>query len=209
MIYSIVGTHIHIREKGHQELLKMGVVTHHVYGEHVEELEQLVDASSLFGDPVIVLCIQLGDNTHAKDELKRLLDRMQESSNIFVVDEPFADVHLFNRLTKVSKKVFDAREEKIKDMSVFALCDAFIERDKKQAWVLFQDLKKEGSGEAIQGALWWKFQTEWSKVSEGKRSLFTQSDCERIGGELLRSSILAHRGEKDLLLELERIILTV
>lgn len=83
-----------------------------------KELEQLVDASSLFGDPVIVLCIQLGDNTHAKDELKRLLDRMQESSNIFVIDEPFADVHLFNRLTKVSKKVFDAREEKIKDMSV-------------------------------------------------------------------------------------------
>lgn len=209
MIYSIVGTHTSLREKGNKEISSLGSQTHHIYSEQIGELEALINATSLFGDPVIVVCIQLGEVGSSKEELKRLLDPMSTSVNIFIIDEPFADVHLVNRLQKVSKKLFDAREEKIKDTSVFRLCDSFISRDKKQAWIDFMDIKKADNAEAIHGALWWKFQLEWSKVKEGKRSLFTEEDCKRIGGELMRSTILAHKGEKDLLLELERIILTL
>lgn len=209
MIYSIVGTHGGLREKGNKELQALGEVMHHIYSEQVEGLESLIDASSLFGGPVIVVCYQLGEVASSKEELKRLLEPMSTSPTIFIIDEPFADVHLFNRLQKVSTKLFDAREEKLKDTSVFAFCDAFIARDKKKAWVDFIELKKNGNAEAIQGALWWKFQMEWSKVKEGKRSLFTEEECRRIGGEIVRSSILAHRGEKDLMLELERIVLSV
>lgn len=209
MIYSIVGTHHRLREKGNKELSALGKAMHHIYSEQIGELESLINATSLFGDPVIVVCIQLGEVASSKEELKRLLDSMSASTNIFIIDEPFADVHLVNTLSKVSKKLFNAREEKIKDTSVFALCDAFIARDKKQAWVDFIRIKKADNAEAIQGALWWKFQIEWSKVKEGKRSLFSEVECERIGGELLRSSILAHRGQKDLFIELERVILTL
>ncbi len=209
MIYSIVGTHYGLREKGNKEIKALGGAMHHIYSEQIGELEALIDATSLFGDPVIVVCIQLGENASSKEELKRLMDAMSLSVNIFIVDEPFADVHLVNRLQKVSKKLFDAREEKLKDTSVFALCDSFIARDKKQAWVDFMNIKKPDNAEAIQGALWWKFQTEWVKVKEGKRSLFNDNECERIGGELVRSSILAHRGQKDLFVELEKIILSI
>ncbi len=209
MIYSIVGTHYERREKGNKELAKLGSLTHHMYSEHIGEMEALIDARNIFGDPVIVFCSQLGENASSKDELKRLLPLMSESINIFIVDEPFADVHLVNRLQKVSTKLFDAREEKLKDTSVFALCDAFIARDKKQAWVDYMRIKKADNGQAIQGALWWKFQMEWSKVAQGKRSAFSVKDCERIGGELLRAPILAHRGKKDLFVELERIILSI
>jgi hypothetical protein len=209
MIYSIVGTQNDIREKGAKEVALFGAPSHHIYSEHILELEPLISATSLFGEAVIVTCIQLGENASSKEELKRLLDEMNTSLNIFIIDEPFADSHFVTRLQKVSKKIFDAREEKIKDMSVFKVCNSFVMRDKKQAWVDFLELKKEGNAEAIQGALWWKFQQEWSKVTEGKRSLFSKVECEKIGGELLRSSILAHRGEKDLMLELERIILSL
>lgn len=209
MIYSIVGTHYEVREKSNKEILALGVATHHIYSEQVTTLEPLIHATSLFGEPVIVVCIQLGENASSKEELKRLLDPMSESTNIFIIDEPFADVYLFNTLKKVSKKTFDAREEKKKDTRVFALCDSFIARDKRQAWVQFLELKKDGSGEAIQGALWWKFQVEWAKVKDGKKSLFTEKECEQFGGDIMKSSILAHRGEKDLMLELERIILTI
>ena len=209
MIYSIVGTHYGLREKGNKEVRVLGEATHHIYSEQVGDLEVLVDATSLFGDSVIVVCVQLGDTASSKEELTRLLEAMSASINIFIIDEPFADVHLFKRLQKVSKKIFDAREEKLKDTSVFALCDAFIARNKKQSWVDFMRIKKTENAEAIQGALWWKFQTEWVKVKEGRPSLFSEAECRKIGGELLRSSILAHRGEKDLFVELERIILSV
>ncbi len=134
---------------------------------------------------------------------------MGTSSNIFIIDEPFADAHLVTRLQKVSKKLFDAREEKLKDTSVFKLCDSFIARNKKQAWIDYMNIKKADNAEAICGALWWKFQPEWLKVKEGKRSLFTLEDCERIGGQLVRAPILAHKGERDLFVELEKIILSV
>jgi hypothetical protein len=176
----------------------------------VGELEQLIDATSLFGDPVIVTCIQLGDVATSKKELVERLPQRGESKNIFIIDELFADVHLFNKIDKVAKKTFDAREEKIKDTSVFKLCDSFALRDKKQAWLDFLALKDAGNeGEAIQGALWWKFQVVWQATLDGRKTSFTKDECERIGGELVRSTILAHRGEKDLMIELERIILSL
>lgn len=209
MLYSIIGTHGKVREKAHKELAVFGTPTRHLYSEHIHELASLIDAQDIFGDSVVTLCVQLGDTASSKEEFIRLLPSMSESKNMFIVDEPFADIHLFNKLKKVSHTLFDAREEKVKDMSVFTLCNSFIVRDKKQAWVDFMDVKKREGGESIAGALWWKFQAEWLRVSEGKKSVFSKNDCERIGGELMRAPILAHRGQKDLLLELERIILSL
>lgn len=209
MVYSIIGTSKEIREKSARELASLGVATHHIYAEKVSELEMLIDASNLFGERVIVVCIQLGESVTSKDELVRLLEDMKKSLNIFIIDEPFADIHLYKMLTKVSEKIYDAREEKIKDRSVFMLCDSFITRNKKQAWQDFLHVRATESGEAIQGALWWKFRTEWQNVKEGKRSPFSNEDCERIGKELVLSTPLAHRGKKDLMVELERIILSL
>ena len=65
------------------------------------------------------------------------------------------------------------------------------------------------SPEAVQGALWWKFQIIWADTRSGKPSRFTLSECEAIGGRLMKSSILAHRGEGDLKLLLEKIVLSL
>ena len=84
-MYSIVGTNKVIREKSAQELISLGVATHHIYSEKVGELGTLIDASSLFGETVVVVCVQLGDVVASKNELIRLLKDMEESSNIFII----------------------------------------------------------------------------------------------------------------------------
>lgn len=209
MIYSIIGTQRIIREKALKEIALLGEPQHHLYSEHVNMLSSLIDASNLFGDTVVVCCISLGDDASAKQEMLRLLEQMEASKNIFIIDEPFGDVHLKNKLSKFSKKLYDAKEEVKKDTTLFALCDEFIKRNKKDAWILLRTIQQQEKGESIIGLLWWKFQLEWVKVREGKKSLFSLDDCERIGGAIIRASIKAHRGEADLMVEIEKIVLTV
>lgn len=209
MIYTIVGTHKETREKGNKEFAALGAVTQYIYSEQASSLEEHIDATSLFGDTIIISCVQLGDTGSSKEVLVTLLPKLETSNNIFIIDEPFADVHFINKLTKVSKKLINAKEEKVKDTSVFALCDSFAKRDKRQAWVDFIHLKEKGEGEAIQGALWWKFQQVWQDTKAGRRTAYTLPECERIGGDIVRASIKAHRGELDLMIELERIIISI
>lgn len=207
MIYAIVGTDTIRREKAYEALTSLGVVSAHIYSEQVATLEPLISASSLFGEKVIANLIQVMELASSRDEVVRLLPEMKESTNIFIIDEPFADANRVARLTKYAEKVYDAREEKKKEIDVFVLCNLFARRDKKEAWVEWMRIRDIGSPEAIQGALWWKFQGIWADVRAGKPSKFTLSECEEIGGKLMRSSIIAHRGEGDLKVELEKIVL--
>ncbi len=209
MIYSVVGTSRVLRDKAFLEFSKVGVVTRYVYGEQIGELESLVEAGSLFGETTTISCVQLMDTEQGRDEMLRLLPRMETAENIFIIDEPFGDVHRWNRLSKVSKKIIDARVEKVKDRSVFTLCASFVARDKKMTWINWMNVRDKESGEAIQGALFWKWKDLWEGVCEGRSAKYTLLECEKIGGELVRSTILAHRGEKDLMVELERIILSI
>ena len=209
MIYSIVGTDTVKREKAYEGLKKIGNISAHIYSEQIGGLEALIEASNLFGDKIIVNLIQVMDVAFSRDEIIRLLPKMKDSKNVFVIDEPFADANRVKRLEKYSEKIFDAREEKIKDIDVFTLCNLFAKRDKKGLWIEWMNVKDKESGEAIHGALWWKFSTLWQDVRSGKPSKFTLQECEEIGGRLVRSSILAHRGEKDLKVELEAILLSI
>lgn len=207
MIYAIVGTDTNKREKAYEGLASLGNVSAHIYSEQVATLEPLISASNLFGDKVIANLIQVMDLASSREEIVRLLPEMKESSNIFIIDEPFADANRVARLTKYSEKLFDAREEKEKDVDVFIFCNLFARRDKKGVWVEWMRIRDLDSPEAIQGALWWKFQGIWNDTKLGKPSKFTLNECEGIGGKLLRAPILAHRGEADLKVELERVVL--
>ncbi len=209
MIYAVVGGDAKKREIAFSELAKKGESKNHIYGEQIDQLEPIINAVSLFGDTVVVTLVQTMDNASSKEEVTRLLQDMKESSNIFIIDEPFADANRVSRLTKYAEKVYDAREEKVKDVDVFTLCNYFAKRDKKNAWLEWMKLRDSGSKEAVAGALWWKFQIVWQDAKAGKVTKFTQEECEKIGGDLVKASIRAHRGELDLGLELERIILSL
>jgi hypothetical protein len=209
MIYAIVGTDTTKREKAYEILAREGVVSTHIYSEQVATLEPLVSASSLFGDKVIVNLIQVMELASARDEVVRLLPDMKESLNIFIIDEPFADTNRVKSLTKYSEKVFDGREEKEEEVNAFTLATLFAKRDKKNAWIEWMRIRELTSPESISGILWWKFQIVWGDVRSGKPSKFSLAECEEIGGRLMKSSIKAHRGEGDLKVELEKIILSL
>jgi hypothetical protein len=209
MIYAIIGTNPKKREEARREMTKLGTAASHIYGENVRDLESFLEASSLFGGTIIVDCISLLEGGASKEEAVRLLPRMKDSGTIFIVDEPFAVATTITLLTQYTEKVFDCREEKERDLDPFLLCTAFAKRDKKTAWVEWMKIRDELQAEAIQGALWWKFQIIWQDTKNGKPSKFTLDECEAIGERLVKSSILAHRGEKDLKVELECLILSL
>jgi hypothetical protein len=208
MIYTIVGTDSKVREKSLAEIAKIGELAAHIYSEQISSLVPLIEAGSMFGDKVIVYLIQTLEKAETREYVYELLASMEASANTFIIDEPFADANRTKKLEKFSKKLYDAREEKKSGPDPFALCNAFARRDKKAVWVEWMRLR-EVEPEAVQGALWWKFQTVWADVKSGRPGKFTASECEDLGGRLLRSSILAHRGERDLRVELESIILSI
>lgn len=209
MIYSIVGTDIKVREKAYKELDKCGNISAHIYSEQIAGLLAFVDAQSLFGEKSVVNVIQVMDVASSRDELVRLLPIMKDSQTVFIIDEPFADANRVTKLAKFSEKVYDAREVKKKDVDVFTLTNLFAKRDKKALWIEWMRVRNLDSAEALQGVLWWKFVMIWSDVKNGKPSKFSLSECEDIGGKLVRAPILAHRGEADLKEEIEEIILSV
>lgn len=209
MIYAVIGTERTKRDKALAEIAKLGEPTAHIYGEQISALKPLIEATSLFGDKVIAHLIQTLDKADTREHVYDLLPLMKESPNIFVLDEPFADANRFKKLQKFVETMYDAREEKEEGVSPFALANAFARRDKKSVWIEWMNIRDKESPEAIQGMLWWKFQTIWSDVRSGRPGKFTLSECESLGGRILRSSILAHRGERDLKVELESIILSI
>lgn len=195
--------------KALDEISKAGKVTSHIYAEQISALQPLIEANSLFGDKVVAHLIQVLEKAETREYVYELLPSMKESENIFVLDEPFADANRTKKIEKYSEKLFNAREEKETAASPFALCNAFAKRDKKSVWVEWMKLRDNESGEAIQGALWWKFQTIWGDVRAGRPEKFTIAECEELGGRIVRASILAHRGEKDIKIELESIVLSI
>jgi hypothetical protein len=210
MIYTLVGTDTIKRNRAKEELSKLGKETAHLYSESISLLLPLIQASSLFGDKVVVALVQTMDVVSSREEVVRLLGDMKASENIFIIDEPFADANRVTRLTKFSEKVYDAREAKKEKVDVFVLGDFLIRRDKKNAWLYWTSIRNQvDSMEALAGALWWKFSMHWGDVRKGKPSKFTQKECEVVGGRLAKASLLAHRGQLDLEKELESILLLV
>lgn len=209
MLFAVVGTDTKKREKALEEVAKLGTPSAHIYGEQIATLKPLIDASSLFGGRIIAYLVQTLEKAETREYVYDLLPFMKDSQNLFILDEPFADANRIKKMEKFSEKLFDAREEKKEEASPFTLCNAFAKRDKKSAWVEWMALRDKVEPEALQGALWWKFQTVWSDAKSGRPTKFTVPECERIGKEILESSILAHRGERDLKVELERILLSL
>lgn len=209
MIYVLVGTDVKVREKELQKYRKFGNVSAHIYSEHISSLESFVDASNLFGEKVIVYLNQVMDLAGGREELIRLLPQMKESSNIFIIDEPFADANKVKVLQKYAKELTDARLPKETDVDVFTLCNLFVRRDKKGVWEEWIKVRDLDSPEAFQGALWWKFSTLWKDSRSGRATKFSESEFEKIGGKLLRSVILAHSGKTDLKTEIEEVLLMI
>ncbi len=208
MIYTIVGTDKNIREKAYKELATLGTVTASIYNEQISTLEPLIEATSLFGEKIIVNVQQVMEDTSVRERFIALLPAMKTSINIFIVDEPFADASRIKLLTKFSEKVFNGKVEKEK-LNPFTLATYLGARKKKELWVEWMRLRDLDQAESLHGVLWWKWKTIWADVIEGKPSKYTLRECEDIGRELILAPVRAHNGERGLREELERVVLSI
>lgn len=213
MIFSIIGTDLKKRNKAFAEALKGKDISSHIYSHTVYMIEPLIEAQDIFGGEVIVVMEQTmdkarGDEESNKEIVKKLLPKIAESKNIFIIDEPFADMFLVKNLEKYSEQVFDCREEKIKERNAFALCDALERRDRRSAFVEWMKIK-DLAAEMTHGAIWWKVRTMWEAGLSGARLNYSLEEIELMSKKLIDMSHEAHRGKGDLRREVERLVLGI
>jgi len=208
MIYSIIGTNIQIRKKAFEEVLQGRSPSAYVRSNNVWELDAFIDAGDLFGGEVIVLIEQVGADAEGRDALKKILKNLEESKNLFIIDEPFVETNFAKTLDKHSKKLFNAKEEKTKGKDPFGITSAIMKRDKKEAWLAWMEVR-DLDAEPVQGALWWRVRTLWEGVKEGKVSAYTEEELAQMGLTLVTMSHRAHRGEVDLREEIEKFVLSI
>jgi len=209
MIYSIVGTDLKGREKAFKEIAKLGNITEEVHSESAYRLLSLVESKSIFGEKIIVSINQTLENSSSKEIVSELFSEMKKSENIFIMDEPFIDANRLKTLVKFSEKVFDERVEKKETIGVFIIANLLEKRDKKGLWKEWFEMKDKEEGESLQGILWWKWASIWRDTVSGKKTAYSIKECEDIGKKILLSSILSHRGEADIKIELEKVILSI
>lgn len=128
------------------------------------EQDFLVSISSddLFGTPrVIVLEGGLSDTT-----IRALLEKHGEflksaQNPIFFTEGPFLKKD-FPSFAKFFTSVHECKKKSVavKKFNVFPLVDAIVQKNKKDAWLLFQEaIKEEASVEEICNLLFWQYKT--------------------------------------------------
>ncbi len=195
--------------------------------ESIQNLEEAIRSEDLFGKPIL-LKINHSDIKVLFDVLKNPLLRFVDSNDICVIDTP--------SLTKPEKNFFEKYSAVVKDFTtikkkesplVFALTDALIKKDKKNAWLIFQKLIDNNiSAEEIHGAIWWQWKTlaliaSKEKVlakksispyvfskSESATKVFSEKEILNSIDLLMKMFQESRRGVSDLFHQLELFILT-
>lgn len=190
-------------------------------------LEEMIRSEDIFGKPVL-LKIVASDSKVYFDVFKNTLSRFDKSKDICVVFTP--------SLTKPERIFFEKANATIKDFTftkakesplVFALTDALIKKDKKNAWIIFQRMIDTNTApEEIHGALWWQWKTLSLVVSKEKNIakknispyVFSKSEAasKKIGEKEIQNGLSmlmkmfqnSRRGTSDLIHQIELFILT-
>ncbi len=193
-------------------------------------LEELIEAKSLFGEKLVVRGEDLIANFGP--EIAELLPRLAESPTKFVLIEEELAVPLAKKITKLGGKILEAclavgqaKSPKLKaGFNPFALSDALGARDRKKLWVLYQRALLAGfPAEEI----FWKFQWQIKNLllakagEENLRGLnpfvaskaraaaknYETAELQNLSRGLVTMLSLSRRGESDLEIALERLIL--
>jgi len=188
-------------------------------------LESLVAGQGLFASKYIVFYDSIFESKDIKEEVVGALAEIKASENIFIFLEKGLDKKTLEKFSKYAEKVqeYDETEKaKKKEYNPFAISDALLSKDKKQLWMLLMEAKKKGNAaEEIHGIIWWqikvlKLSMGAKDAKEAELSPFVFSKAKAASGDFtvrqtdaMLSDLVtmyhdAHRGEKDLWVEMER-----
>ena len=106
------------------------------------QFEELIRSQMLFGKKHLVVCNRVLENTGAKFFVKKNIERISATPNVFLFFEEEIEKELLDLFKKHGEKVQEFKLKKVvenqKDYKPFAICDAVAEKNKSRAWVLFQ-----------------------------------------------------------------------
>ena len=135
-----------------------------------EKLDELSRSSTLFGGKVVVVFNRIFDDKNISKIILENLDVYAASKNIFIFYEEEVDDKIFDlikeKAKKVQKFVLPASKEpkagrfggkEYDGYNPFLICDAVGEKNKKKAWLLFQDALLKGvPAEEVFWKIWWQ-----------------------------------------------------
>ena len=124
-----------------------------------ETLTELIATSGMFDDKRIVILRDALVDATWKEVMKEAQGELAESEHVFVILEEKQNA----ATKKLAEVAYQHKDFSIegkhsgKDMSVFTLANAFLMRDKKQAWTLFTTFLNQGvAAEELHGILLWQ-----------------------------------------------------
>lgn len=198
------------------------------YDEHqpLEILQEVIHSEDIFGKPLL-LKIDVEDFRKILDVVKNPITRFVDSRDLCFITA--------SSLTKPEISFFQKHNAQIKEYIlvkkkesplVFALTDALIKKDKKNAWIVFQKIiSQDISAEEIHGALWWQWKTlslvsskeknlakktispyVYSK-SENSLKFFSEKEIQFGVSHLMHMLQESRRGKRNLLHQIELFIL--
>ena len=211
MLVIRVGDNLEKRNKANQTAnisnfknIFSGMYDAYLKGAEIESLKQYF-GEDIFGG-ILKIKIENWNNEDYRDFLYRYLDEIQESKNIFIIDElEILDV-TFKKISRYAepKNIFDCREIKEKSFKSFDLANTLLKRTfnekdnnlkRRNAWLIYQELLVEGEHiESIIGAINFKFKSY---------------GLEKEVGQNLISISYSHDSKGDAKIDLEKYILSI
>ncbi|MDD5318842.1 MAG: hypothetical protein PHF79_03455 [Candidatus Pacebacteria bacterium] len=196
-----------------------------------DKFSSLLSAQGLFESKYIVLLDRVLSAEGAQGAVFENLKMLAEAEHAFVLYEEKILAAELKKLEKHAFKVYEISapvlSEKKEQFNLFGLTDALGARDKKKAWILFNEaLHREIAAEEIHGVIWWQIKS--ILLASGAKSAaetglnpfvykkakqyagnFSTRELTTISEKLVDMYHQAHRGEADFLVELERFVLEI
>jgi DNA polymerase III delta subunit len=135
-----------------------------------EKIDELSRSGTLFGGKVVVVFNRIFDDKNISKIILENLDAYASSKNIFILYEEEIDDKFFDLIKEKAKKVQKFNLPVSKEPKVgrfggkeyggynpFLVCDAVGEKNKKKAWLVFQEALLAGvPAEEVFWKVWWQ-----------------------------------------------------
>jgi DNA polymerase III delta subunit len=170
-------------------------------------LQEYIESQGLFSNKYIVFLDRLCEIKDIKEILLEKLDEIKESENIFIILEGKLDKATLSKIEKKSEKTlkFEIEEEEKKEYNAFALANAFGNKNKKDAWVLYRESIDRGEApEALHGMIFWKVK---SLILSGGNYAWKKEELLKCAEGLIMLYHEARRGNGELETRLEAFLL--
>ncbi len=171
---------------------------------NVSTLQEYIGGQGLFANKYIVYLDRLCEKKDVKEEFVDKIKEIAESENVFIVLEGKIDKATATKIEKKAEKTqdFELPEKNKEFYNAFALADAFAQRNKKEAWMLYRKAIDKGEApEALHGMLFWKIKSLILSNPSHKSELLALAD------KLITIYHDSRRGEHELETRLEAFIL--